>query len=450
MSPSEGSAGLLVGEASAQAVLLDPRNRLRARARVAPVADGLAATCAAALDALAEDLGRPLPAATRVTLGTHAITDALAARRELARVAVVRVGGPLTGAVPPLWTWPRDLRAAVVAGDAIVAGGAEYDGRRPTPLDVDAVRRFLDGVRGTVDAVAVVGVFAPISAEDELRVAEVVRHELGHGVAVSLSHEIGSLGLLERENATALNAALVGPARALATMLTSVLEERGVTAEPYVTQSDGSAMTLDFAEQYAVLMVGSGPALALRGAAFLSGITECVVVDDDGGQTDIGVLVSGVPREGPDVTELAGVRTTVRRPQIVRRARDAHSGEPRVGGIRAPATVVAVGDGAAAVEQALAGREGIEVTVPPEADVAGAIGAAVTFSHGQVERICEAGDERTRREAIAGARRTAVERAIHAGADPALVQVVEVEQRPLSYLVTPALWIRVRAVGRCV
>jgi hypothetical protein len=40
-------------------------------------------------------------------------------------------------------------------------------------------------------------------------------------------------------------------------------------------------------------------------------------------------------------------------------------------------------------------------------------------------------------------------RPLHAGADPALVHVVDVEQMPLGYLVAPALRIRVRAERPC-
>ena len=58
---------------------------------------------------------------------------------------------------------------------------------------------------------AITSVFAPVSARHELAAAEIVQRELGD-VHVSLSHEIGSLGLLERENATILNAALAGVA----------------------------------------------------------------------------------------------------------------------------------------------------------------------------------------------------------------------------------------------
>jgi hypothetical protein len=464
MAPAEATAGLLVDGTTVQAVLLDGRNRLRARTRFA-ASGSLRESCSVALDALAAEDGRPLPATTRVTLGSDAITAALARRRGLARVATLRVGGPLTGAIPPLWTWPPGLRAAVSAGTAIVGGGAEYDGRRQARLDREAVLRFLDDVRETAHAVAVVGVFSPVAAEDELAVCGLVRRELGAAVPVSLGHETGSLGLLERENATVLNAALVAPAQVLATTLLAVLEERSIAAEPFVTQNDGSAMALGHAARYPVLMLDGGPALAMRGAALLSGVHDCVVLDDDGQSTDVGVLVGGLPREAPDdVTEVAGVRTVVRRPEVLRLDGGRRPGESRAAAVRralvasgvlrdpslagAPATIVAVGTGAFDIAPAVAQLDGVEVVEPPSAEVAGAIGAAVAVAGGHAEVIC-AHEELALRTAVEKARRGAVERAIHAGADPARIQVVEVEQRPLSYLVAPALRVRVRAAGPC-
>ncbi len=466
MRAADASAGLVVGDTNVQTVLLDGRNRVRAGARL-PAAGSLRASCSAALSALAGELEQPLPATTRVTLGSGWITSALVQRRGLARVATLRIGGPLTGAVPPLWTWPAGLRTAVSAGTAIVGGGAEYDGRRQAPLDRDAVLRFLGEVGDAADAIAIVGVFSPVSSEDELAVADLVGRELGPAVPVSLGHEIGSLGLLERENATALNAALAAPAQALATMLLAVLAEHGIGAEPFVTQNDGSAMALGHAARYPVLMLESGPALAMRGGALLSGITECVVLHDDGDgdDVDVGVLAGGLPRDAwDDITEVAGVRTAVRRPDVRQLAVGERSDVSRAAAVRqalvaskilddpsltgAPVPVVTVGTGASAVAPALTTLAGVEVVAPPEAGVAGAIGAAVAVAAGLAEVICDR-EERALRAAVQRARRAAVERAIHAGADPARIDVIEVEQRPLSYLIAPALRVRVRAAGPC-
>jgi hypothetical protein len=224
-------------------------------------------------------------------------------------------------------------------------------------------------------------------------------------------------------------------------------------------------MALGHAARYPVLMLEGGAALAMRGAAFLSGITDCLVLDDDGNRTDVGVLVDGRPREASDeITEVAGVRTVVRRPDVLRinagRRRGSSRGaavrealgdsgllrDPSLSGV--PATVVTVGHGARDIAPAVAQLPGVEVVEPPAAEVAGAVGAAVAVAVGHAEVICNH-EGRALRTAVEQARRVAVERAIHAGADPARIQVVEVEQRPLSYLIAPALRVRVRAAGPC-
>ena len=64
--------------------------------------------------------------------------------------------------------------------------------------------------------------FASVSAEHELAAEALVREVMGDDIHVSLSHEIGSVGLLERENATVLNAAL----RAVAVEVAGALGRR--------------------------------------------------------------------------------------------------------------------------------------------------------------------------------------------------------------------------------
>ena len=49
----------------------------------------------------------------QVMLGTTHATNAILERRSLQRVAVLRVGGPATRSIPPLASWPPELREAV-------------------------------------------------------------------------------------------------------------------------------------------------------------------------------------------------------------------------------------------------------------------------------------------------------------------------------------------------
>ncbi|NJP90460.1 hydantoinase/oxoprolinase family protein [Nonomuraea sp. FMUSA5-5] len=303
--------GIDVGGTNTDAVVLDAGGRVIAKAKrptTPEVTDGLRAALDAVLEMI-EDRAR----VGRVMLGTTHATNAILERRGLGRVAVVRLGAPATTSVPPLSDWPDDLRKAVSAGEAIVPGGHYVDGREISPLDLDAVRRFLDGVRA--DAVAVTSVFSPADDGHERRVAELVRAE--YGLPVSVSCEIGSLGLLERENATVLNAALYGVAGHVTEALVTALAERGLGARPYLAQNDGTLMTLEHAARLPVATIGSGPANSLRGAAYLSGVADAVVVDVGGTSTDLGVLAGGFPRESAAAVEIGGVLTNFRMPDIL-------------------------------------------------------------------------------------------------------------------------------------
>jgi N-methylhydantoinase A/oxoprolinase/acetone carboxylase beta subunit len=112
----------------------------------------------------------------------------------------------------------------------------------------------------------------------------------------------------------------------------------------------------------------------------------------------------------------------------------------------APATVIAVGGGSILVEEPVPGVA--RVVRPPYHDCANAIGAAIAQVSGEVDRIYPLdGRGQTRETALAAARTEATGRATDAGADPATVEIVEIDEIPLTYLPSNALRVRVKAVG---
>ncbi len=195
-------------------------------------------------------------------------------------------------------------------------GGIEFDGRELSPLDHDAIARFAGEVAGRADAIAITSVFAPVSDEHERAAEEIVRKELGD-LPVSLSSQIGSLGLLERENATVLNASLTDVARGVSGAIDGALRRHGLEPVTYFAQNDGTLMDLDFAIRFPVLTIGSGPANSIRGAAYLTERSDAIVVDVGGTSTDVGVLVRGFPRESSLGVEIGGIRTNFRMPDLV-------------------------------------------------------------------------------------------------------------------------------------
>ncbi|MDH5224164.1 MAG: hydantoinase/oxoprolinase family protein [Actinomycetota bacterium] len=306
--------GVDVGGTHTDAAILDRSDRLVASAKVSTSADvtGGVADAIAAVTARGVDTAR----VTHAMLGTTHATNAVLERRNLRRVAVMRLGGPATHAVRPLFGWPGDLTDAVSAGEIIVDGGVEFDAREIRPLDTDAIARFLASVADTADAVAITSVFAPVSAEHEAVARDLVATELGD-VHVSLSNELGSIGLLERENATTLNAALSGLAGDAAGAFRDALVASGIEAVMSFAQNDGTLMRLERAMRFPVLTIGSGPANSLRGASYLTGITDALVVDVGGTSADVGALVNGFPRESSAAVEIGGIRTNFRMPDLV-------------------------------------------------------------------------------------------------------------------------------------
>jgi len=440
-----------LGATNTDVVALDDRDYVLTKATL-PLEREVGARIRGAIRAATAQAQPPAERVTHAMLGTTAEIDAVLARRAFGCVGVVRIGGPLTHAAPPLVGWPASLRQALSGGQAIVKGGADVDGR-VQPLDEEAVLRFLTTVAGRVEGVAVTGVFSPVAPEQELAVAELARRELGADVHASLSHEIGSLGLLERENATILNAGLIGEAQRLATTFREALGAEGVDAERFFARNDGTVMAIEYARRFPALLVGSGPAGGIRAAAFLSGVGDGFVIDVGSAVATIGALVNGHPRESATDRALAGVPVNLRLPDVFTvplhgdaaavHARLAEAYARAQGTLAAP-TVVAIGGAPGLVTDALAGI--CEVIRPVHADVANAIGSAIAPVSGRAERICS-NRPRDRSRTLEEARAAAVERAVGAGAHPAGVEIVDVEEVPLSHMIDRAIRIRVTAVG---
>jgi N-methylhydantoinase A/oxoprolinase/acetone carboxylase beta subunit len=307
--------GVDVGGTNTDAVIVAPDRTVVAKVKRPVTEDVIGGIRRAVADVLAAS-GLAPAAIGHAMLGTTQVTNAIIERRRLSRVALVRIGAPATLAVPPLTAWPDDLRRTVEHESVIVGGGFEFDGRPIAPLDLAAVAAFVERVRPEISALAVSCVFSPVNAEHELRVRDLVA-ERWPDLPVSLSHEIGSVGLLERENAAVLNAAVSGVARRAAEAFRDAVEQAGIRAELFLTQNDGTLMTLDYARRYPILTVACGPTNSMRGAAHLSGASEAVVVDVGGTSTDIGVIKGGFPRESAMAVEVGGVRTNFRMPDLI-------------------------------------------------------------------------------------------------------------------------------------
>lgn len=506
--------GIDVGGTNTDAVVIRDDGTLVAWAK-RPTTPDVDLGIAHAVSAVFADEAVDASRLTHAMLGTTHTTNALLQRRGLTPSLLIRISSPAGHSVPPLYGWPPDLADAACAAVVVVRGGHEYDGREIVPFDAEALERFLRSLDAVPACIAIVGAFSPVCADHELAAARIVRDVFGETPRIFLSHEISSLGFLERESATLLNAALADAAAESLRGLESALDDLGLGLHILFAQNDGSLMSIEQAIRRPVLTIGSGPSNSIRGAGFLTGTDTAIVVDVGGTSTDVGVLTNGFPRESYAAGSLAGVRTNFRLPDIVTIAlgggtvvrgtpEDVHLGPDSVGyrltrealvfggrtptltdaavwcgrarlgdrdlaapyadlleaalaasdlaiaeavdsvkTSRAPMDLIAVGGGSLLIPPTLDGVG--RITQPDHHDVANAIGAATAAVTGEVDSIINV--DSTRAAALTELKEEAKRRAIEAGADPASVEVIDVDEVPLTYMFTPTQRVRVRAAG---
>ena len=251
-------------------------------------------------------------------LGTTQCTNAIVERKNLAPIGILRIGAPATTGIQPMVDWAEDIRRIAV-GSAIIGGGFEYDGRELAPLDTGAAKAFFAEMKEKgVKSIAISCVFSTVRNDHELEAARLCREVMGENVHISISSEIGSMGLIERENATILNAALWQVAERFTEGFAKSLRDEGITnADVYLSQNDGTLMTVEHARRYPILTVACGPTNSIRGASYLSSLKDAIVVDVGGTTTDLGVIQNGFPRESSVAVTIGGVRTNFRMPDVI-------------------------------------------------------------------------------------------------------------------------------------
>ena len=251
-----------------------------------------------------------------VMIGTTHFTNAVIERCHMDEVAAIRLSLPSGAGLPPMVDWPDDLRAIVGNHGYQVKGGYEFDGRELAPLDEEAIVRIAGEIRVKgLKAAAVTGVFSSINASMECR-AKAILQQHCPGLPVVMSKDIGRHGLLARESAAIMNASLLSLADRTVTAFSAALAAARITCPFYITQNDGTLMAADVVRAFPVLTFASGPTNSMRGAAFLTGIKDAVVVDVGGTTTDVGSLAMGFPRQASTTVDIGGVRTNFRMPDV--------------------------------------------------------------------------------------------------------------------------------------
>ena len=278
--------GIDVGGTNTDAVVMEGNNVI-AGVKAATTADVMSGVVAA-LKAVLEASKLKPEAIDVVMIGTTHFTNAVVQRRDLAQTAAVRLGLPATASLPPMVDWPDDLKQTIGNNGYLAHGGNEFDGRVISPLDENELLGIAADIKAKgINTVAITSVFSPVSGEFEKRAGEIFAKALP-GAHITLSSDIGRIGLLERENAAIMNACLRDLSEKVVDAFGKAIAETGIKGKFFLTQNDGTLMEAEFAKRFPVLTFASGPTNSMRGAAFLSGVADAIVVDIGGTTSDVG------------------------------------------------------------------------------------------------------------------------------------------------------------------
>ena len=221
------------------------------------------------------------------------------------RWPAIRIGLPASRfARPPSPIGPATCARRSRGRVFTVEGGHEYDGRPLVDLDEPAIA-------AAGRAIAAAGIRRAAGGLDLLAAHGRLRGARGGDprrecpdCQVTLSHEIGRIGLLERENAALLNACL-GPLAPPDDA--GVPRRRWKGRRPGRPGSTSRRTTAPCSWPNGPNATRSSASPRVRptpcaGRPFLSGRPDGMVVDVGGTTTDIGMLRSGFPARGPTMS----------------------------------------------------------------------------------------------------------------------------------------------------
>lgn len=263
---------------------------------------------------------------TSVIIGTTHFINAVIERdtSRLDAVAVLRLASDYTKNVPPFSDFPASLARVVNGYHAFCCGGCNIDGSEISPINVEEIKREAIKIKSLgIRSIVVAGIYSPV--DEVFKQEEYARSVILSVYAeaqVVCSRDVANVGLLERENASILNASILRYARLTIRDFKVVMRRLRISCDLYLTQNDGTLVGAASASLTPIRTFSSGAANSMRGASYLaSDITTAgrstIIVDIGGTTTDVGmILPSGFPRQTPAYSKIAGVRVNYAMPYL--------------------------------------------------------------------------------------------------------------------------------------
>ena len=298
------SLGIDTGGTYTDAVIFDHQLGVVAKAKSLTTHHDLAIGIAKSVD---EVIARANVGASQielVSLSTTLATNALVEGRG-GRVALVFIG----------FDDDDSNRAGLVTaldGDPLirVVGGHDSNGDQRAELDLEALLAQVTEVAPLVSGFAVSAYFGTRNPAHEMAARDLIVSLTG--LPVTCGHELtAKLDGPRRALTSVLNARLIGLISNLIAAAQDIIAHHQICASLMVVRGDGALMSAAVAKTRPIETILSGPAASVIGAAYLTHLTDALVVDIGGTTTDIAAIRDGLPSLDSDGASVGGFRTMV-------------------------------------------------------------------------------------------------------------------------------------------
>jgi len=175
-----------------------------------------------------------------------------------------------------------------------------YDGTVETPLDEEETRRVVRYLKSQdVAAIAVCTLFSFINPVHELRIEEIIHEEFPEAYVTVSSKLAPEFREYSRMSTTVMNSYLGPVMKKYVNNFRDSIERIGIRVEPYVTQSNGSIISIKETIDCPIKTALSGPSAGVIAAAFIGKQCQAgkVITFDMGGTSaDISLIENFTPQ----------------------------------------------------------------------------------------------------------------------------------------------------------
>jgi N-methylhydantoinase A/oxoprolinase/acetone carboxylase beta subunit len=248
-----------------------------------------------------------------ISIGTTYALNAILEAKRLSKVGLIRLSGHAPNAISPCYEWPEKIKEQISLEEKTLPGGFECNKKEISKISFELIDKTIEiFTEKNITEIAICGAFSPIYNEQEEIVHKYIFEK--YKIDSSCSYKIGTIGIIERENATILNCTLKNAFLYEFSNLKNFIEKTGITL--YIVQNNGTIENFDFISKYPIKTIASGTTNSCIGGAKLANTENAIVVDIGGTSTDICFINNGFPVKSSIPILLGGVSLQCESPEV--------------------------------------------------------------------------------------------------------------------------------------